>query len=160
MANHSRAFIKESGGRVVELTKDVLLQKLENSNPSWNSKPETQVFPLITDPRYEGPIGLSGVSPKTDKGHMDHLVGHNLEVFVSKFFERFSLEKNSGWKIFCNVNIRDERLEVLADVLQTGPIVIPDNVRFVNFINVFCTEKAGPFVTHRYLFAAVKRSSF
>ena len=141
MGSHSKALIKESGGRIVKLSKDVLLQKLENTNPSWNSKPETQVFPLITDPRYEGPIGLSGISDETDRGHRDHLRGHYLEVFVSKFFEKLSLEENYGWKIFGNVNIRDEKLEVLADVLQTEPIVIPDNVRFVNFINSICTKK-------------------
>jgi hypothetical protein len=135
MVNYSKALIKESGGRIVELTKDILLQKLENTNPSWNSKPETQVFPLITDPRYEGPTGLSGISAETDRGHKDHIKGHGLEVFVSKFFEKFSLEANLGWKIFGNVNIRDERLDVLSDVLQTEPIVFPAYFRLIiNFI--------------------------
>ena len=73
------------------------------------------VIPAISDPKYEGPVGLKGVSEGTERGHSSSIIGSENEMSVLKSFRNFSQRNQLGLKIFHDVAIERQKLSALSD---------------------------------------------
>ena len=62
------AVLKQSGGGVIPLDKDVIVERTRQYNPDLMDMNKTTIFPALPKPIYEGPIGMHvpgipGVNP-------------------------------------------------------------------------------------------------
>jgi len=57
-----KAYLKQFGGDAVPISKVNIFQQMDLLYPKWKELDRTLVIPVISDPKYEGPLGLPGVN--------------------------------------------------------------------------------------------------
>jgi hypothetical protein len=101
----NRVFLKRiNGDSSLEevMTEEVLFGLLSSYNEAWNDKTKSLVYPLISDPPYPGPLGLSGVNEATERNRVGNVRGFTNEM---KVLEAFKNQPNPH-KIFSGVKIK------------------------------------------------------
>jgi hypothetical protein len=109
-----KALIRNSGGKTVQITENVLLQNMDSYYPGWRA--QTLMIPCSPDLKYQGPIGLPGLPEKTEKSHHAHVRGQENEVKVLKLYHEFSQQNKLKWKIFHDVHVKDLRWDKFAKI--------------------------------------------
>jgi len=100
-------------------------------SPDWNDPDLTHVIPVISNPKYEGPVGLPGIDPKLEEGHLRHVRGHQFEIKVLNAIKAHSEKEKLGLKIFHDIEICEEKLGALSQVFETDAITFDINQMFV-----------------------------
>ncbi len=118
-AKRIKAYLKQFGGDAVPISKESIFQRMDSIVPKWKEVEQTLLIPVISDPKYEGPLGLPGVSKGTEKGHLDHVRGFASEIKVLDIYKSYSESESLGLKIFHDVPVEKVKLEALCDVFQT-----------------------------------------
>ena len=108
--------LKKSGGGSVDITKEVILERLQTYYPDWKTK--TIVVPRIPDLKYEGPIGLPGVEPEIEKTHQGFVTGQNNEAKVLQMFETFSESEKKSLKIFHDLQSNKPKMKALRNAFD------------------------------------------
>jgi hypothetical protein len=110
----AKAWIRNSGGKVVPLTENVLLQQINFCYPGWRN--QTLMIPCISDLKYEGPIGLPGPPEKTEQSHQGHVKGQENEAKVLLKFKEFCQSNNLNGKIFHDVHVNNLKWKELTNI--------------------------------------------
>jgi hypothetical protein len=95
--------VKQSGGKCEPISKELVLQLINRYNPGWNDPELTNVTPVISDPKYDGPIGFAGIDPKLEEGHLRHVRGQQFELEALNMIKKYSQTEKRGLKIFHDV---------------------------------------------------------
>ena len=111
-----KAVLKSSGGDIVDLTQDVIFERMDQLSPHWRDENSLTMFPIMPKPKYEGPVGMDGVKESLEKGHKDHVKGSVNEAQVLKGLEELGRSHNRGLKIFHGVPVSLLKLEALCTV--------------------------------------------
>jgi hypothetical protein len=111
--------VKRSGGTSEPISKNLILELIKTYNPEWKDSDLTHVIPVISDPKYEGPIDIAGIDPDLNEGHKKHVSGQRFELKVLKTLEIYSKNERIGLKIFHDVKFNREKLDALSQVFET-----------------------------------------
>jgi hypothetical protein len=122
--------LKRSGGKCEPLSKTLIVELIRKYNPEWNDPDLTSVTPVISDPKYEGPVGFPGIDPKLEEGHLRHVKGHQFEMKVLNAIKAYSEKEKLGLKIFHDVELCEEKLEALSQVFETDAITFDSKALF------------------------------
>ena len=57
-----KAHLKLFGGNSNQISIDGIFEKMNCLHPNWKDESKTFVFPAVSDPKYEGPVGLAGIN--------------------------------------------------------------------------------------------------
>ena len=96
----------------VEMDEKVLFDLLSKYNDFWNDMTKTLVFPLLSDPSYCGPLGLSIVLDSTENNRLANVRGFTNEMKVLQVFK----DQPKPFKLFSGVKIKGAKLFALASV--------------------------------------------
>ena len=118
--------VKQSGGKCEPISKELILELINRYNPGWNDPDLTNVTPVISDPKYDGPIGFAGIDPKLEEGHVRHVRGQKFEIEVLKTIKAYSKMAKLGLKIFHDVEFCEEKLAALSSVFESNPITLEE----------------------------------
>ena len=118
--------VKQSGGKFEPISKELVLKLINRYNPGWNDPNVTNVTPVISDPKYDGPIGFAGIDPKLEEGHVRHVRGQKFEIEVLKTIKAYSKMAKLGLKIFHDVEFCKEKLAALSSVFESNPITFEE----------------------------------
>jgi hypothetical protein len=94
------------------MTKEILFEILTQYNQTWDDKTKTLVYPLMPDPPYCGPLGLSIVSDSTENKRIANLRGFTNEMKVLHGFK----DQTKPYKLFSGIKIKGAKLNALASV--------------------------------------------
>ncbi len=144
-----KTVIRNSGGKTVQITEDVLLQNMDTYHPEW--RVQTLTIPCIPDLKYEGPIGLPGPPEKTEQSHRGHVKGQETEAKVLKIYQEFSQKNNLHWKIFHDVHVNNLKWKELTNIF--GGTETFDEQLEVDFVvvdgsSIILTEVKSKLINH------------
>ena len=111
-----KAVLKSSGGDIVDLTQDVIFERMDQLSPHWRDENSLTMFPIMPKPKYEGPVGMDGVKESLDRGRKGHVKGSVNEAQVLKGLEELGRSQNRGLKIFQGVPVSLLKLEALCTI--------------------------------------------
>jgi len=109
---------KHSGGSYSLLNKNDVLQTMDLIYPEWREENKTFVFPIITEPTFEGP--LTDDTSDYDRGLVK---GYHSEVDVLWALKKVSHKNSLGLRIFHGISITKPMLEATAAAFETD---LPD----------------------------------
>ena len=114
-ANKNSVFLKRVNGHSSNeepMTKEVLFGLLSSYNDAWNDKTKALVHPLMPDPPYPGPLGLSIVNESTERNRVNNVRGFTNEMIVLEALKN----QPNPLKIFSGIKIKGAKLLALASV--------------------------------------------
>ena len=112
--------LKQPGGEIIPLTKQVILKWTENNNPSFQDEEKTLMFPIYPNLKYEGPVGIAGIDTNTEKGRNNNIRGQEIEIKVIEAIFNHSKKQKLGLKIFHGVQITEAKMEAFCDIYQNS----------------------------------------
>ena len=117
-AEEKTIIYKRSGGQHTNLCKNDILETMDQTYQGWREDGKTFVFPVTTEPTYDGP--LTEDTSDYDKGLVK---GYHSEVDVLWALKKVSLENSLGLRLFHGIPIMEEMFAAIArafDHTETG----------------------------------------